>query len=415
MAEIRPFAAYRPAPGTESRIAALPYDVYNRREACEEVRRNPDSFLAVDRAETGFDESVDTYAPEVYERAAALLRKWIAEGKFIQDEKPCYYLYEQVMNGRSQTGIVACASIDDYLDNTIKKHENTRADKELDRICHVDSCNMQTGPIFLAYRGTEVLKSIISRVKEEKPVCDFTSGDGITHRVWVIDDEELITSVYEEFSLIPAIYIADGHHRCASAVKVGLKRREEHPDYTGDEEFNYFLSVLFADEELCILDYNRVVKDLNGYTTEEFLERISKNFNVTKLGKEAFRPGEKGTFGMYLEDVWYKLTASEAIRTEDAVKGLDVSLLQNYLLEPVLGIQDPKTDKRIDFVGGIRGLQELERRVHTDMKAAFSMYPTSMEELEAVADAGKLMPPKSTWFEPKLRSGLFLHELRESQ
>lgn len=415
MAEIRPFSAFRPAPGTESRIAALPYDVYNRREACEEVRRNPDSFLAVDRAETGFDDSVDTYAPQVYERASVLLRQWIAEGKFVQDEKPCYYLYEQIMNGRSQTGIVACAAIDDYLDNTIKKHENTREDKELDRIRHVDACNMQTGPIFLAYRGTEVLKSIISRVKEEKPVCDFTSGDGITHRVWVIDDEELITSVYEEFSLIPAIYIADGHHRCASAVKVGLKRREEHPDYTGDEEFNYFLSVLFADEELCILDYNRVVKDLNGYTTEEFLERISKNFNVTKLGKEAFRPGEKGTFGMYLEDVWYKLTASEAIRTEDAVKGLDVSLLQNYLLEPVLGIQDPKTDKRIDFVGGIRGLQELERRVHTDMKAAFSMYPTSMEELEAVADAGKLMPPKSTWFEPKLRSGLFLHELRESQ
>lgn len=415
MAEIRPFAAYRPAPGTESRIAALPYDVYNRREACEVVRQNPESFLAIDRAETGFDESVDTYAPEVYERAAALLRKWIAEGKFIQDEKPCYYLYEQVMNGRSQTGIVACASIDDYLDNTIKKHENTRADKELDRICHVDSCNMQTGPIFLAYHADEVLKNAIAEVKTEPPVCDFISEDGIIHRVWVIDDEEMISTIYEQFALIPAIYIADGHHRCASAVKVGLKRREEHPDYTGDEEFNYFLSVLFADEELCILDYNRVVKDLNGYTTEEFLERISKNFNVTKLGKEAFRPGEKGTFGMYLEDVWYKLTASEAIRTEDAVKGLDVSLLQNYLLEPVLGIQDPKTDKRIDFVGGIRGLQELERRVHTDMKAAFSMYPTSMEELEAVADAGKLMPPKSTWFEPKLRSGLFLHELRESQ
>lgn len=415
MAEIRPFAAYRPAPGMENKIAALPYDVYNRREAREVVRQNPESFLAIDRAETGFDESVDTYAPEVYERAAALLREWIAEGKFVQDEKPCYYLYEQVMNGRSQTGIVACASIDDYLDNRIKKHENTRADKELDRIRHVDICDMQTGPIFLAYRSGEVLRSVISAVKAETPACDFISEDGITHRVWVIDDEEMISTIYEEFSTISAVYIADGHHRCASAVKVGLKRREEHPDYTGDEEFNYFLSVLFADEELCILDYNRVVKDLNGYTTEEFLNGISKNFSVTRLGKEAFRPEEKGTFGMYLEDVWYKLTASEAIRTKDAVKGLDVSLLQDYLLEPVLGIQDPKTDRRIDFVGGIRGLQELERRVHTDMKAAFSMYPTSMEELEAVADAGKLMPPKSTWFEPKLRSGLFLHELRESQ
>lgn len=415
MAEIRPFAAYRPAPGMENRIAALPYDVYNRREAREVVRQNPESFLAIDRAETGFDESVDTYAPEVYERAAALLREWIAEGKFVQDEKPCYYLYEQVMNGRSQTGIVACASIDDYLDNRIKKHENTRADKELDRIRHVDICDMQTGPIFLAYRSGEVLRDVISAVKAENPACDFMSEDGITHRVWVIDDEEMISTIYEEFSTISAVYIADGHHRCASAVKVGLKRREEHPDYTGDEEFNYFLSVLFADEELCILDYNRVVKDLNGYTTEEFLNRISKNFSVTRLGKEAFRPEEKGTFGMYLEDIWYKLTASEAIRTKDAVKGLDVSLLQDYLLEPVLGIQDPKTDRRIDFVGGVRGLQELERRVHTDMKAAFSMYPTSMEELEAVADAGKLMPPKSTWFEPKLRSGLFLHELRESQ
>lgn len=411
MAEIRPFSAFRPAPGMESRIAALPYDVYNRREACEEVRRNPDSFLAVDRAETGFDDSVDTYAPQVYERASGLLRQWIAEGKFVQDEKPCYYLYEQIMDGRSQTGIVACASIDDYLDNTIKKHENTRADKEQDRIRHVDVCNMQTGPIFLAYRGGSALKGIIAAVKEETPACDFTSEDGIIHRVWVIDDEETVSDIYEEFSLIPAVYIADGHHRCASAVKVGLMRREEHPGYTGDEEFNYFLSVLFCDEELRILDYNRVVKDLNGLTPEEFLNRISESFTVARLGKEPFRPAEKGTFGMYLEDVWYSLKASEHIRSEDAVKGLDVSLLQNYLLEPVLGIHNPKTDKRIDFVGGIRGLEELERRVHTDMKAAFSLYPTSIEELEAVADAGELMPPKSTWFEPKLRSGLFLHEL----
>lgn len=411
MAEIRPFSAFRPAPGAESRIAALPYDVYNRREACEVVRQNPESFLAIDRAETGFDDSVDTYAPQVYERAAALLREWIGEGRLIQDEKPCYYLYELVMDGRSQTGIVACASIDDYLDNTIRKHENTRADKELDRIRHVDVCNMQTGPIFLAYHGSAVLKGVIASVKEEAPVCDFTSEDGIGHRVWVIGEEELISTIYEEFALVPVIYIADGHHRCASAVKVGLKRREEHPDYTGEEEFNYFLSVLFCDEELHIMDYNRVVKDLNGLTPEEFLRKISENFTVERLGAKAFHPGEKGTFGMYLEDVWYQLTASEKIRSGDAVKGLDVSLLQDYLLEPVLGIQDPKTDSRIDFVGGIRGLEELERRVHTDMRAAFSMYPTSIQELERVADEGKLMPPKSTWFEPKLRSGLFLHEL----
>lgn len=411
MAEIRPFAAYRPAPGQESKIAALPYDVYNRREACEVVRENPDSFLAIDRAETGFDDSVDTYAPEVYERAAELLQERIADGSFVQDDSPCYYLYEQVMNGRSQTGIVACASIDDYLDNTIKKHENTRADKEQDRIRHVDTCNMQTGPIFLTYRRNDVLSGIIEEVKERPAVCDFVSEDGISHRVWVIEDEETITAIYEEFALIPSIYIADGHHRCASAVKVGLKRREEHPDCTGDEEFNFFLAVLFQAEELRIMDYNRVVRDLNGLDTEAFLQQVSENFLMTKLGKEPCHPEEKGTFGMYLEDNWYRLEAKAEIRSEDAVKGLDVSLLQDYLLEPVLGIRDPKTDKRIDFVGGIRGLEELERRVHADMKVAFSMYPTSIGELADVADAGKLMPPKSTWFEPKLRSGLFLHSI----
>lgn len=411
MAEIRPFRAYRPAPGLEGRTAALPYDVYNREEACEAVRANPDSFLAIDRAETGFDSSVDTYAPEVYERAAALLRERIGNGSFRQDETPCYYLYEQVMDGRSQTGIVACASIDDYLDNTIKKHENTRADKEQDRIRHVDSCNMQTGPIFLAYRGNGVLKGIIEEVRERPAACGFVSEDGITHRVWVINDEETIAAIYEEFAEIPAVYIADGHHRCASAVKVGLKRREEHPGYTGEEEFNFFLAVLFQTEELRILDYNRVVRDLNGMGKEEFLARIQKEFRVTKLGKAPCRPDRKRVFGMYLEEDWYRLEARGEICSDDAVQGLDVSLLQDYLLGPVLGIQDPKTDKRIDFVGGIRGLEELERRVHTDMKVAFSLYPTSIEELADVADAGKLMPPKSTWFEPKLRSGLFLHSL----
>lgn len=411
MAEIRPFAAYRPAPGLESRIAALPYDVYNRREACEVVRKNPDSFLAIDRAETGFADSVDTYAPAVYERAAELLRERIAEGRFVQDETPCYYLYEQVMNGRRQTGIVACAAIDDYLSNTIKKHENTRADKEQDRIRHVDSCNMQTGPIFLTYRKNEALGGIIKEVKERPAACDFVSEDGITHRVWVIEDEESIETIYDEFAKIRAIYIADGHHRCASAVKVGLKRREEHPGYTGEEEFNFFLAVLFQAEELRIMDYNRVVRDLNGLERESFLRQVSENFLVTKLGKEPYRPEEKGTFGMYLDESWYRLEAKSEICSQDAVKGLDVSLLQDYLLGPVLGIRDPKTDKRIDFVGGIRGLKELERRVHTDMRAAFSMYPTSIEELADVADAGKLMPPKSTWFEPKLRSGLFLHSI----
>lgn len=411
MAEIRPFAAYRPAPGMESRIAALPYDVYNREEAAREVQKNPESFLAIDRAETGLGPEVDTYAPQVYERADRLLRERIAAGHFIKESAPCFYLYQQTLFGKSQTGIVACASIDDYCDNVIKKHENTRSDKEQDRIRHVDVCNMQTGPIFLAYRSNDALRKVISQTKQETPVYDFVSEDGVGHRVWVIADNERIKQIQESFHKISSIYIADGHHRCASAVKVGLMRRESHPNYTGDEEFNFFLSVLFPDEELRIMDYNRVVKDLNGFTPAEFLDKAGENFLVEKKGQAICRPERKGTFGMYLEGEWYLLTAKENILTDDPVEGLDVSLLQRHLLEPALGIQDPKTDKRIDFVGGIRGLEELERRVKTDMKVAFSMYPTSIEELFAVADAGKLMPPKSTWFEPKLRSGLFLHDL----
>lgn len=411
MAQIRPFRAYRPCQGMEERIAALPYDVYNRAEACEVVKKNPESFLAIDRAETQFSDDVDTYASCVYEKADQMLRERIREGKFVKDPTPCFYLYELTMDGNSQTGVVACASIDDYRNNVIKKHENTRADKEEDRIRHVDTCSMQTGPIFLAYRAKEELTKKIAEIKKQAPVYDFISEDGIGHRVWVISDEADVTMIQDAFAKIPAIYIADGHHRCASAVKVGLKRREQHPDYTGEEEFNYFLAVIFPDEELRILDYNRVVKDLNGMDADTFLSKIEEHFTVEKKGSTPYRPEKKGTFGMYLEDEWYCLTAKEEIMNEDAVEGLDVSLLQNYLLDPVLGIKDPKTDKRIDFVGGIRGLAELERRVHTDMKVAFSMYPTSIAELFAVADAGRLMPPKSTWFEPKLRSGLFLHEI----
>lgn len=411
MANIRPFRAYRPAPGLEKKIAALPYDVYNREEACEVVKQNPYSFLAIDRAETQFGMEVDTYAPQVYEKAHQMLSEQIAEGRFVQEEKASYYLYEQTFEGRTQTGIVACASIDDYCNNIIKKHENTRADKEQDRINHVDICNMQTGPIFLAYRAEAQLRHMTEEVKNTTPVYDFVSEDSIKHRVWVINSEKEINLIQSTFEKIPAIYIADGHHRCASAVKVGQKRREENPDFTGAEEYNYFLAVLFPDEELHIMDYNRVVKDLNGLTKEAFLQKIEEHFEIKKEGTEAFKPDKKGTFGMYLEEEWYSLSAKDEILSQDAVNGLDVSILQNYLLSPILGIQDPKTDKRIDFVGGIRGLKELERRVHTDMQIAFSMYPTSIGELFAVADASRLMPPKSTWFEPKLRSGLFLHDL----
>ena len=393
MADIRPFQAYRPARGLEAEIAALPYDVYNREEAMAEVKKHPGSFLSIDRAETQFAPDVDIYADCVYEKAHDMLWQWIRDGRFVQEDKPCYYIYEQVMEGRSQKGIVACASIDDYLNQVIKKHENTRADKEQDRIRHVDACNAQTGPIFLAYRNQAALQQVIVQVTEGPAVYDFTAQDGITHRVWVVSDEQQMRTIRETFAAMEQIYIADGHHRCASAVK----------------EYNFFLSVLFSADELKILDYNRVVKDLNGYDQEAFLEKIREKFDVECLGESPCRPEKKCQFGMYLHGQWYRLTAHGDIRSQDAVEGLDVSILQEHLLAPILGIGDPKTDKRIDFVGGIRGLEELERRTQTDMEVAFALYPTSIYELFAVADAGRLMPPKSTWFEPKLRSGLFVH------
>ncbi len=411
MADIRPFQAYRPALGLEAEIAALPYDVYNREEAAAEVKRHPGSFLSIDRAESQFPPEVDTYADCVYEKARDMLWQWIREGRFVKEEGPCYYIYEQVMEGRSQKGIVACASIDDYLNQVIKKHENTRADKEQDRIRHVDTCDAQTGPIFLAYRDQAALRQVIAQVTEGRAVCDFTSEDSVTHRVWVVSEERQTRTIRDTFAAMEQIYIADGHHRCASAVKVGLQRREKNPVHTGGEEYNFFLSVLFSADELKIMDYNRVVKDLNGYDRESFLDKVREKFSVLPMGDTPCRPEKKYEYGMYLEGEWYRLTAHEDIRSQDAVEGLDVSLLQEHLLAPVLGIGDPKTDRRIDFVGGIRGLEELERRVRTDMRVAFALYPTSIYELFAVADAGRLMPPKSTWFEPKLRSGLFIHTL----
>lgn len=409
MAVIRPFACVRPAQALADRIAALPYDVYNRSEACEVVKNNPKSFLKVDRAETSFGDEVDTYDDRVYAKARELLDGMIADGELIKDDEPGYYIYELTMDGRTQTGIAACASIDDYADGVIKKHENTRADKERDRIRHVDTCSAHTGPIFLAYRANAVIGEVVARTKKNAPLYDFTAEDGIRHAAWKIAGEDDILRIQEAFSGISEIYIADGHHRAASAVKVGFMRREKHPGYSGSEEFNYFLSVLFPDEELMIMDYNRVVRDLNGYEKDAFLHKVREHFDVEEAPEAPYRPECKGTFGLYLDGKWYKLTAKPEICPDDPVDGLDVSILQDALLGPVLGIGDPKTDKRIDFVGGIRGLDELERRAQTDMRIAFSMYPTSIDELFAVADAGRLMPPKSTWFEPKLRSGLFIH------
>lgn len=411
MATVRPFQCVRPNKEVVSRVAALPYDVYNRTEAKEVVKKEPLSFLNIDRAETQFDDSVDTYAPCVYEKASEMLHAWMDNGIFIKDEANCYYVYELIMNGRSQTGIVACSSIDDYQNNIIKKHENTRADKELDRITHVDTCSAQTGPIFLAYRSKEEINVIVDAVMKTEPLYAFTSDDGVTHNVWKIADTSDVGKIQDAFAKIQEIYIADGHHRAASAVKVGLKRREENPGYTGEEEFNYFLSVLFPHDQLMIMDYNRTVKDLNGYSKEEFFEKIREHFDLEEMSGKA-SPSKKAEFTMYLDKKWYRLTAKKELQDiTDAVASLDVSLLQDYLLGPVLGIQDPRTDKRIDFIGGIRGLEELERRADEDMKVSFAMYPTSITELFDVADAKKLMPPKSTWFEPKLRSGIFIHEI----
>ncbi len=411
MAIIKPFRAYRPKKGLEEKIAALPYDVYNREEACKAVKGNPLSFLNIDRAETQFDMSVDTYDDKVYQKAHDLLWEMIDKGEFVKEDKESYYIYELTMDGRVQTGIVACASVDDYQNNIIKKHENTRADKELDRIRHVEACGAQTGPIFLAYRANDVLSGIISRTKKDEALYDFTSDDNIRHRVWIIGNDSDIKAIGDTFIGIDNIYIADGHHRCASAVKVGLRRRGQNPAHTGEEEYNYFLSVLFADDELMIMDYNRVVRDLNDLTEAQFISEIEKVFNILSKDAQCRKPSKKGEISMLLGGLWYLLEVRDEYKSTDPVNGLDVAVLQNNILAPVLGINDPKTDKRIDFVGGIRGMEELERRVKGDCKAAFAMYPTSIGELFAVADANMLMPPKSTWFEPKLRSGLFIHDI----
>lgn len=411
MAVIRPFKAVRPADEYADKIAALPYDVYNRAEAKVVCDANPLSFLRIDRAETQFPDSVDTYADEVYARARDSYLEMKDKGYYKYDPASYYYIYELTMEGRSQTGIVACASIDDYLHNVIKKHENTRADKEADRIRHVDTMSAQTGPIFLAYHADKTISSIICKYKKNKPVNDFTSDDNITHRVWIIDGNEDIEAIENAFDNMDSIYIADGHHRCASAVKVGLKRREENPGYKGDEEFNYFLSVLFPDEELMIMDYNRVIKDLNGHDSKEIFDYLKSKGTLKLLGSNPVKPDKKGRVSIFFESNWYSYDFNEDICSDDPVKGLDVSVLQDHILEPLFGIEDPKTDKRIDFIGGIRGLGELRRRVELDCKIAFAMYPTQIGELFNVADAGLLMPPKSTWFEPKLRSGLFIHEI----
>ncbi len=408
MLNIRPFACVRPGEDMAKKTAALPYDVYNRKEAKAYVKDKPYSFLRIDRPETAFDEDFDMYSDEAYQKAKELLNKDIESGIYIKDNDEAYYIYELTMGSRSQNGIVACASIDDYAQNRIKKHENTRVQKELDRIRHIDTLSAQTGAIFLAYKSCDVLKDIIANKKKEATLYDFTSDDGVKHRVWKIADVKTIDEVKKAFAKMESAYIADGHHRASSAVKVGLERRNAE-NYVKDGESDYFLSVLFDEEELYIMPYNRVVKDLAGLDKAEFFEKLKSDFDIQKLDRE-FQPDTEKTFGMYIDKTWYKLDLKNK-ESRGIIEDLDVSILEDKVLRPVLNIQNTRTDDRIVFVGGIRGLKELEMMVDSGMAVAFSMYPTSIGELISVADAGLLMPAKSTWFEPKLMSGIFIHEI----
>ena len=411
MSMIRAFRAVRPKKEFAAQVAALPYDVMNSAEARVKVQGNPLSFIHVDKAEVDLPEGVDLYSDAVYAKAAENLQKLSADGVCFTEDAPKLYIYRQQWNGVTQTGVVGCASVDDYLNGVIKRHELTRADKEQDRIRHVDACDANTGPIFLAYRRSGAIDAVIDKYTALAPEYDFVSEGDVRNTVWVIDDPADIAAVTNGFNAVDSLYIADGHHRAASAVKVALKRREANPGYTGDEEFNYFLAVYFRADELKILDYNRLLKDTNGLSDEELFGKLGEVFTVAKSGAPV-KPAARHTFGMFYKEQWYALTLKAGLADEsDAVGSLDVSLLQKLVNEPIFGIGDPRTDKRIDFVGGIRGLSELEKRCREDMVLAFSLYPTSLDELMAIADAGQIMPPKSTWFEPKLLSGLFIHKL----
>ena len=408
MAIVKSFKCVRPREDMAEQVASLPYDVYDRKEAKAVVAGKPYAFLNIDRPETAFDDDFDMYSKEAYKHARDLYNEFKNKGIYEEDACDSYYLYELTMNGRSQTGIVGLASVDDYLNNIIKKHENTREEKEIDRINHVDSLDAQTGPIFLAYKANDALQKIISQNTLNVPLYDFVSEDGVRHRVWKVE-KEYNKQIAECFGDISALYIADGHHRAASAVKVALKRRQK--DNNKDGQYNYFLSVIFDERQLHILPYNRIVLDLNLKSEDEILESISKYFYIKECPVQR-EITNRHEFGMLLEDKFYILKAKKEIIADDTIKSLDVSILQDFVLEPIFGIKDPRTDNRIKFAGGIRGVEFLESELKCGRgKVAFLMHPTSMQELFAVADENKLMPPKSTWFEPKLRSGIFIHEI----
>ncbi len=409
MANVRPFKAYRPAPALAAQVAALPYDVYSDEEVTAITEANPLSFLHITAPEPMAHAAGITEDRVIYEGAGSLFREWSGKGVFEQDQTPCYYIYELNAGGRSQTGIMACVSIDDYYNKVIKQHEKTRADKEAGRVNQISGVGAQTGPVFLAYRKNDAIQQLTRRICSEKmPANDFVSDDGVHHRTWVVSDPKDVHIIAAAFKVVDALYIADGHHRAAAASRVGLDRRIARG--TDDrQESDYFMAVLYPDSELEIVSYNRVIKSMNGLSKAQFLLRVGEKFDIREIDEKDAVPARKGEFSMYMDRQWYMLTAHEDLLSEDAVDGLEVSILQNHLFHPVLGIEDPKTDPRIDFVGGVRGIEELKRRCENDCCLAFYLYPTSMDDFFAVADQARLMPPKSTWFEPKPRSGLFVH------
>jgi uncharacterized protein (DUF1015 family) len=412
MAVFRPFRAFRPKPELAGEIAAKPYDVLNSDEAREEVKGKQLSFLHVGKPEIDLDPSIDHYDSRVYEKGKENLHKLINDGHLLEDPEPYLYVYAQTMDGRTQYGLVGCASVDDYWNDVIKKHEKTRKAKEEDRSNHVRVTNAHSGPIFLTYRDVDEINNIVANITKNKPENDHIADDGVRHQSWVIKDKNTIDKIQSILADVDCFYVADGHHRSAAAGIVGRERQQANPNHTGNEEYNFFLAVLFPGSHLHIMDYNRVVKDLNGLSNEEFFTKLKEKFDVNPSDTQ-FKPSKKGDVGMYLDGKWYQLTAhNEFLENPDPVESLDVAILQREVLTPLLGIDDPRTSERIDFVGGIRGLVELEKRVNSgEMKVAFAMYPTSVNELMSIADAGKIMPPKSTWFEPKLRDGLFVHFL----
>ena len=411
MAIVRPFRGLRPRPDLAEKIASPPYDVLDSDEAREMVRDNPLSFLRVVKPEVDLDPGVDLYSEQVYQQGAHNLRHLMEEGQMIQDKKPLFYFYRQIMGEHSQVGLVACVSAEDYQRDVIKKHEHTREAKERDRIRHIEAQNAQSGPVFLTYRDAAPLNELQAGVCQGEPTYDFTAPDGVRHTLWLVSEAQDIEKIIRVFEEVPTLYVADGHHRSAAGTIVARKRRESNPNHTGQEEYNYFLAVLFPKSHMKILPYNRVVADLNGLTVEAFIEEVSRSFDVRKTDEKS--PASPLHYSMYLGDQWYALTPKKGtFDPSDPVASLDASVLQSNLLGPVLGIENPRTDDRIDFVGGIRGTGELEKLVSSGRFAvAFSLYPTTVDQLLAVAESGRVMPPKSTWFEPKLRSGMVIHVL----